>query len=104
MLLGKTSRERSNEIESELDNNQSTINLINKTSLLEMLSILNKSQFYIGPDSGTLHMARMIDLPVIGLYATSNPLRTGPYCKLQYTSLYYVLALDTSLCHFLNTN
>ena len=97
VLLGKTSQEKSNEIENDLDNNQSIINLINKTSLLEMLSILNKSQFYIGPDSGTLHMARMIDLPVIGLYATSNPLRTGPYCKLEYTINKYPQALETFL-------
>ena len=94
VLLGKTSQEKSNEIESQLDNNQSMINLINKTSLIEMLSILNKSQFYIGPDSGTLHMARMLNLPVIGLYATSNPLRTGPYCKLDYTINMYPQALE----------
>ena len=97
VLLGKTSKEKSNEIESYLENNQSIINLINKTSLLEMLSILNKSQFYIGPDSGTLHMARMLDLPVIGLYATSNPLRTGPYCKLEYTINKYPQALEAFL-------
>jgi len=97
VLLGKTSQEKSNEIESYLDNNQSIINLINRTSLLEMLSILNKSQFYIGPDSGTLHMARMLDLPVIGLYATSNPLRTGPYCKLEYTINKYPQALEAFL-------
>ncbi len=97
VLLGKTSQEKSNQIENELVNNQSIINLINKTSLLEMLSILKKSQFYIGPDSGTLHMARMVDLPVIGLYATSNPLRTGPYCKLEYTINKYPQALETFL-------
>jgi len=97
VLLGKTSKEKLNEIESHLDNNQSIINLINRTSLLEMLSILNKSQFYIGPDSGTLHMARMLDLPVIGLYATSNPLRTGPYCKLEYTINKYPQALEAFL-------
>ncbi len=38
-----------------------------------MLSVLNMSKFYIGPDSGTLHMANMLALPIIGLYATSNP-------------------------------
>lgn len=97
VLLGKTSQEKFNEIENYLDNSQSIINMINKTSLLEMLSILKKSQFYIGPDSGTLHMARMIDLPVIGLYATSNPLRTGPYCKIEYTINKYPQALEAFL-------
>ena len=50
-----------------------------------MLGVLNMSKFYIGPDSGTLHMANMLALPIIGLYATSNPRRTGPYSNLEYT-------------------
>ena len=27
----------------------------------------------------------MLALPIIGLYATSNPKRTGPYSNLEYT-------------------
>ena len=59
-----------------------------------MLSVLNLSKFYIGPDSGTLHMARMINKPIIGLYATSNPKRTGPYQKLEHVIDKYSEALD----------
>jgi heptosyltransferase I len=29
-------------------------------------------------------MANMLNLPIIGLYATSNPLRTGPYLNQKY--------------------
>ena len=60
-----------------------------------MLSVLNMSEFYIGPDSGTLHMANMLALPIVGLYATSNPRRTGPYSNLEYTVDKYEEALDT---------
>ena len=74
--------------------NSNAKNLINKTSLSEMLAVLNLSKFYIGPDSGTLHMARMINKPIIGLYATSNPKRTGPYQKLEYVIDKYSEALD----------
>jgi heptosyltransferase I len=31
------------------------------------------------PDSGPAHMATMVGLPVIGLYAATNPQRAGPY-------------------------
>ena len=31
------------------------------------------------PDSGPAHMATAAGTPVVGLYATSNPDRTGPY-------------------------
>ena len=59
-----------------------------------MLEVLNLSEFYIGPDSGTLHMARMINKPIIGLYATSNPERTGPYQKLEHVIDKYSEALE----------
>ena len=31
------------------------------------------------PDSGPAHMATMVGTPVIGLYAATNPARSGPY-------------------------
>ena len=65
-----------------------------------MLCVLNQSEFYIGPDSGTLHMARMVEIPVIGLYATSNPHRTGPYKKLDYVVDKY----NEALCKFSDKN
>lgn len=56
-----------------------TINLIGKTSLKELLAVLATGTALICPDSGPAHMATAVGTPVIGLYATSNPARTGPY-------------------------
>ena len=39
-------------------------------------------------------MARMVDKPIIGLYATSNPKRTGPYQKLEHVIDKYSEALE----------
>ena len=39
----------------------------------------------ICPDSGPAHMATAVGTPVIGLYATSNPDRTGPYLSRDLT-------------------
>ncbi|HCB17662.1 MAG TPA: ADP-heptose--LPS heptosyltransferase I, partial [Alteromonas sp.] len=36
----------------------------------------------IAPDTGPAHMATAVNTPVIGLYAHSNPRRTGPYNNL----------------------
>ena len=94
VILGKTSREKTREFMDCFGENSRVVSLINKTSLSEMLSVLNLSEFYIGPDSGTLHMARMINKPIIGLYATSNPERTGPYQKLERVIDKYSEALD----------
>jgi heptosyltransferase I len=38
----------------------------------------------IAPDTGPAHMAVTVGTPVIGLYAHSNPDRTGPYLYRQY--------------------
>lgn len=46
-----------------------------------LLWLLWGCDLVISPDTGPLHMARAIDVPVIGLYGYTNPLRTGPYRK-----------------------
>ena len=68
-------------------------NLVGKTNLQELYNIINGCEFYIGPDSGTLHIASMLRKPVIGLFATSNPLRTGPYNNMNYVINKYEIAL-----------
>jgi heptosyltransferase I len=54
-------------------------NLIGKTSLKQLLAILARSSVVLCPDSGPAHMATAVGTPVVGLYATSNRHRTGPY-------------------------
>ena len=63
---------------SRLCNGQVT-NLIGKTNLRQLAAIINHSDILISPDSGPVHIANALGTPVIGLYATSNPNRTGPY-------------------------
>ena len=53
-----------------------------KTSLHQLLSLLKQAQLVIAPDTGPAHMATTVGTPVIGLYAHSNPRRTGPYHSL----------------------
>lgn len=54
-------------------------NLIGRTSLKQLLALLDRADLLICPDSGPAHMATAVHTPVIGLYATSNRHRTGPY-------------------------
>jgi heptosyltransferase I len=54
-------------------------NLIGKTSLKQLLAILERASVVLCPDSGPAHMATAVGTPVVGLYATSNRHRTGPY-------------------------
>jgi len=55
------------------------LNLIGQTSLKQLAALLERADLLICPDSGPAHMANAVGTPVIGLYATSNRHRTGPY-------------------------
>jgi heptosyltransferase I len=56
--------------------------LVGKTTLKQQLSVIKYAQVVIAPDTGPAHMATTVHTPVVGLYAHSNPLRTGPFNNL----------------------
>ena len=60
------------------------INLQGKTSLKALLALIGRARVLISPDSGPLHMATAVGTPVIGLYATTNPDRAGPYLSQKW--------------------
>lgn len=51
---------------------------VGRTSLKQLLALIERALCVLAPDSGPLHMASAVGTPAIGLYATSNPARTGP--------------------------
>lgn len=59
------------------------VNLVGKTSLKDLLAVLKVATLVIAPDTGPAHMASTVRTNVIGLYAHSNPKRTGPYNNLE---------------------
>jgi heptosyltransferase I len=59
-------------------------NQIGKDTLPQLLGLMSQSTALLTPDSGPAHMAGMVDLPVIGLYAATNPQRAGPYYSRQW--------------------
>lgn len=61
------------------------INTVGRTNLKELLAVLERAEVVIAPDTGPAHMANAVGTPVIGLYASSNPERTGPYLFRQFT-------------------
>ena len=57
------------------------VNLIGATTLKQLFALIEKSTVLLCPDSGPAHMATAVGTPVVGLYATSNRHRTGPYAS-----------------------
>ncbi|MFV1983445.1 MAG: glycosyltransferase family 9 protein, partial [Thiohalomonadales bacterium] len=65
--------------------NVEIVNIIGKTNLKQLCAILSKATVLLSPDSGPAHIATAVNLPVIGLYATTNPKRAQPYLSEKYT-------------------
>lgn len=59
------------------------INLVGKDTPIQMLALLNRASIVLAPDSGPLHWANALGKPVIGLYAATWSIRSGPYNNLE---------------------
>lgn len=68
-------------------------NLVGKTTLPQLLALIQLAKLVLAPDTGPTHMATLVGTPVIGLYATHNPQRTGPYYDLDNVVSVYEEAL-----------
>lgn len=62
--------------------------LVGRTSLKQLLALIERATCVLAPDSGPVHMASAVGTPAIGLYATSNPDRTGPLDPRWSVSVY----------------
>ena len=61
------------------------LDLTGAIKLSDLPYFLEKASFLLSPDTGTVHIARAVNTPVIGLYAVANPLLTGPYHALDFS-------------------
>lgn len=72
-------------------------NYVGQTNLKQLLALLASARLVVGPDSGPLHMAATVGTPALGLYAHSNPARTGPLAPgAQVVSVYEDLLKETT--------
>ena len=62
-----------------------TVNLAGQTDLPRLFALVAGARALVSPDSGPVHIARAFDVPVVGLYASARPEKTGPYRQLQWT-------------------
>jgi len=67
----------------QLSMQQQATNLIGKDTFEKFLALLQRSDVIITPDSGPAHMATGCGTHVLGLYAASNPRRSGPYLSIE---------------------
>ena len=55
------------------------INLVGKTSLLEVVAVLKAAAAGVGPDSGPGHLSAAVGTPYVTLFGPTSPKRAAPY-------------------------
>jgi len=53
-------------------------NLAGKTSLMDLCHLLKYAGLFVGVDSGVMHLASSLDIPVVGIFGPTDPSSVGP--------------------------
>lgn len=54
------------------------IDLTGKTSIADLPSLLSRCQLFIGNDSGAMHVAAAVGIPVVAVFGPTDPFGTSP--------------------------
>jgi len=76
VLGGAGEREIGNEVV-RLMKNPAT-NLCGATNLRQAMAIIERCQLFLTNDSGLMHVAAALDIPLIAIFGSTNPTTTGP--------------------------
>lgn len=57
------------------------INLAGQTHLRELMSMIASCRFFLTNDSGPMHLADALKVPLLALFGSTNPIKTGPYIQ-----------------------
>lgn len=94
LLGGKSLRELNSE-KVILQRCNNVLSLVGKTSLSECMACISLGNLVISADTASVHMANALGIPVIGLYATHDPKRVGPYLDRSFcVSVYDDLIME----------
>ena len=50
-----------------------------ETNLPELIELIRGCQLFVGGDTGPMHMAAALGVPVVAIFGASDPARNGPY-------------------------
>lgn len=63
------------------------VTLALEDSVRRLMWRIRGSDLVVSPDSGPLHLAHALDVPVVGLFGHTNPARVGPYRRFRDLTL-----------------
>ena len=59
------------------------LDLVGKTSVLELVALLHGARFHVGGDTGSSHITAALGVPAVGLYSITRPQRSCPYGQVE---------------------
>ncbi len=68
-------------------------NICGKDTLKQLTALMSHADLVVAPDTGPAHIASAVDTDVLGIFAASNPNRSGPYNSLKWCVNRYPEAL-----------
>jgi ADP-heptose:LPS heptosyltransferase len=71
VLVGRTKR--------ELPAPENCLNLLNHTSVLQLIWLIRRARFVISVDSGPMHIAAALTDRLVSIHSWSDPRKVGPY-------------------------
>lgn len=57
------------------------LSLAGKTTIGELIEVMRGARFVVSNDSGPMHIAAALGIPVFAIFGPTDPVRTGPYGK-----------------------
>lgn len=57
------------------------IDLLGKTSLSELIGLLRSASYLVSVDSGPMHLAAALAIPLLSIHTWSDPRLVGPFSK-----------------------
>jgi heptosyltransferase-2 len=58
------------------------ISLVGKTAIADLPALLSRCQLFVGNDSGAMHVAAAVGLPVVAVFGPTDPNGTAPVTPL----------------------
>jgi ADP-heptose:LPS heptosyltransferase len=71
VIVGKSSR--------KISVPENCVNLLNQTTLLQMIWLIRAARFVMSVDSGPMHIAAAVTSRLVSIHTWSDPRRVGPY-------------------------
>ncbi len=75
---GKNDAGITNQIHSAFGSGPALHNLAGKTSLRELMALLNLCRVFLTNDTGPMHVAAALGVPVVAIFGSTSPELTGP--------------------------